>query len=100
MFVVNHASESGTRVAYNVAEVPTVSLITTGDKKGISIGQSQVTNESDNENLVERFDDMIEALASDVKAYDMDKPIGAWKPKKTTHKAAPKPKAEPKKESA
>ena len=107
MFLLNKASETGTRTAVNLDTVTNLSLVIDSGTLAIFIGTQKVLDQTIDESitaesLTDRFDDVIEALANGAKVYDIDKPVGAWKPKSapkhTTRKSTPKP--APKKESA
>ena len=96
MLILSQSSTAGSRTAFNIEFQAAVSV---ANDSIIYIGNQRILENIPNG--VERFNDIIAAYAADVKVYDVDKPIGDWKPKKhTARKAAPAKKAAAPKESS
>ena len=90
MFIVYKSSE--TFFAVNLNTVPKFAV----NGKVIQDYQMSIpfVTEDSVEEALNRFDDIIEAAATDLKVYDTRKEVGYWKaPKTAAKKPGPKPKA-------
>ena len=94
MLLLSKITDAGSQTAFNIEFQSTISV--NGSAFVIYIGSQRILEGVPD--AVDRFNDIIDAYAADVKVYDVNKPIGDWKPKKHTgRKAAPaKKEAEPK----
>ena len=81
MFILNKPNENGTRTATNIRQIPNISLVLEGVTRAIYIGSQEIASGGAPEELTAQFNDLIEAYNSDEKVYDLDQPVGYWKPK-------------------
>jgi len=78
MFLLNHASDNGSRTAFNLDAARSLNVDCTSGV--IYLGDRTIV-ENLGDNAAARFADIVLAYASDAKVYDVDEDIGAWKPK-------------------
>ena len=85
MFIKNQPTTDGDRALIPLNEAQALELVT--DRMRLKSGNILVYKNDDLEALNARFDDICDAVVSgNVEIYDVNEPVGYWKPKPARRK--------------